>query len=99
MPDPSVDGRGRLVEAVLLQVAPRLAAAIDFICGVVQPADQALDRAEVARAPSTGCVICHSPPFFSNCIVRAGVVDLERVDLVAVDLEDGLVAQVERATC
>ena len=65
----------------------------------LQPSDQAFDRSEVGLASATGFVIFQSPPSFAIASVLPPAVTSSAVDLVALELQQRLVAQVERRTC
>ena len=93
-PDPELDRRLRLVEAVLGQCGGRVG---DDRLGLqrAQPAHESVDCREIGAG---FCRQCHVPLAigFGELQDACGRGDGERVDLVALHLEDRLVTQVER---
>ena len=94
---PSRAGRSRPACRARISSASPASGTIDFICSVLTRDDEPVDGAELGAACDGGSVSCHSPSFFSKRVVRPLAVTSSRVDLLAIELQDGLVAQVERA--
>ena len=93
-PGPELDGGLGLVEPVLAERG-RFGATIDFICSVFSRLTSPSTVVKSARALIGPSAAIRRRPW-RTAACASGEVMRERVDLVALDLEHGLVAQIER---
>ena len=92
-----VHRRFRLVEAVFLQIGRRRIVGDHRLhLRGLQLADQPLDRCRSRPSSAPACVIFQSPPSFAIASVLPPARDVDAVHLLAVELQQHLVAQVER---